>query len=146
MGMCNHIASWSIDESRKIGAVIVDDRNDVISMGWNGPPRGIDDTQERIHIRPEKYKWYEHAERNALYNAAANGRKLVGCKIYQNMYPCADCARGIVQSGIVKVITVEPNWDDATYRDDFAVTRLMLEQAGVSVQFIEGEHLERKDD
>lgn len=131
--------SWSKDRSRKVGAVIVDQDNVEVSNGWNGFPRKVDDDVEARHQRPAKYLWSEHSERNALYNAARKGRATEGCKIYQSLYPCAHCARGIIQSGIVEVITVEPNWDDTTYADEWAVTKEMFEEAGVEVRFVEGE-------
>jgi dCMP deaminase len=137
--------SWSKDRSRKVGAVIVDRDNVEVSNGWNGFPRKIDDEIEDRHQRPAKYLWSEHSERNALYNAARKGRATAGCRIYQSMYPCAHCARGIIQSGIVEVITVEPNWDDATYAEEFAVTKEMLAEAGVTVRFMEGQTPVRAD-
>ena len=138
--------TFSKDRSRKVGAVIVDDDNVEVSNGWNGFPRKINDEVEARHERPLKYLWTEHSERNALYNAARKGRATDGCRIYQTMYPCCDCARGIIQSGIVEVITVEPDWDDLTYKTEFAVTKEMLEEAGVAVRFVEGKTPERKPD
>ncbi len=138
--------SWSKDRSRKVGAVIVDKDNVEVSNGWNGFPRKINDDVEERHQRPAKYLWSEHSERNALYNAARKGRATDGCRIYQSMYPCAHCARGIIQSGIVEVITVEPDWDDLTYADEFAVTKAMLDEAGVNVRFMDGETPVRKVD
>jgi dCMP deaminase len=129
--------SWSKDRSRKVGAIIVKDDTDVVA-GWNGFPRGIDDEVEERHQRPAKYLWSEHSERNAIYNAARMGRATDGCRIYQTMYPCAHCARALIQSGIVEVITYEPDWNDLTYAEEFAVTKEMLAEAGVHVRFVEG--------
>jgi len=134
-------ASRSKDRSRKVGAVIVMDDMEVVS-GWNGFPRKINDDIEERHQRPAKYLWSEHAERNALYNAAKAGRATKGAKMYQTMYPCVDCARGIIQSGIIEVITVEPNWNDPTFGEGFKVAREMFDEAGVSVRYIDGEHKE----
>lgn len=137
IGLASYVAEWSKDRSRKNGAVIVDNRQSVVSLGWNGFPRGIDDDVPERHIRPYKYLWTEHAERNALYNGVAIGAPALGCRVYTTLYPCADCARAIIQSGIVEVICPEPNWDDDTYAHSFAVTKLMLEEAGVRVSFYE---------
>lgn len=139
LGMARLVASWSKDRSRCVGCVIVNNRNVVVSLGWNGFPRGIDDEIEDRHRRPEKYLWSEHAERNALFNASASGNSTLNCRIYQSMYPCAHCARGIVQAGIIEVVTVEPDWNDMTYGDEFAVTKAMLKEAGVKVRFVKGE-------
>lgn len=143
LDMARLVASWSKDRSRQVGAVIVNDRNVVVSMGWNGFPRSINDDIECRHQRPDKYLWSEHAERNALFNAAANGNSTLNCRIYQSMYPCAHCARGIIQAGISEVITVEPDWNDETYGDEFAVTRQMLEEANVAVRFVDGQTPQR---
>ncbi len=132
------VASWSKDRSRKTSAVIVDDRNVLVSLGWNGFPRGLDDDADHRHQRPAKYKWTEHAERNAIYNAAANGFAVRGCTMYMPWYPCADCARAIIQSGILKLVCVEPDWADEKWAADFSVVKEMLTEAGVTSQFIEG--------
>ena len=145
MGMARLVASWSKDRSRCVGAVIVDKRNVVVSLGWNGMARGIDDEVESRHQRPEKYLWAEHAERNALYNAAAAGNATLGANIFQSMYPCAHCARGIIQAGIREVVTVEPDWNDLTYSEEFSVTKRMLAEAKVRVRFVEGETPRRND-
>ncbi|MBC8555659.1 MAG: dCMP deaminase family protein [Candidatus Brocadiales bacterium] len=95
-------ASRSTDQSTHVGAVIVTQDNAIVSTGYNGPVRGeVYDTPQE---RPEKYLYIEHAERNAIYNAARHGTKLDQCKLYVNFLPCADCARAIVQSGITEVI------------------------------------------
>ena len=136
MGMADEIAKWSKDKSTKTGAVIVDDRNVVISLGWNGFPRGINDDIAQRHERPLKYKWTEHAERNAIYNAAAKGHATVGCRMYVCWYPCADCARAIIQAGLIELIAIEPNWEDARWGEDFSIVKEMLLEAKVNVRFL----------
>ena len=91
----------SKDLSKQIGAVIVGIDNEVLSTGYNSFPRGLDDSLPERQERPEKYFWFEHAERNAIYNAARVGIPLKGSSIYLTSgLPCMDCARGIVNSGI----------------------------------------------
>lgn len=138
MDMADLVATWSKDNSRKIAAVVVDSRNVLVSIGWNGFPRGIDDTVSERSERPAKYLWTEHAERNAIYNAAANGIKLGGCRMYIPWYPCSDCARAIIQSGITQLYCAEPDWDDEIWKDKFAVSKAMLGESGVNVTFLEG--------
>lgn len=96
------VASKSKDPKTKIGALIVKDKR-IISTGYNGIPIGVDDNNELRHQRPEKYKWYEHGERNAIYAAAKYGIDTNGALLYTNALPCADCARGIIQCGIKEV-------------------------------------------
>jgi dCMP deaminase len=136
MAIAELAASWSKDRSRKTGAVIVDHRNVVVAIGWNGFPRGVNDNIECRHERPAKYQWTEHAERNAIYNAAAKGVPTDGCRMYLPWYPCADCARAIIQAGIGQIICVEPDWNDPKWGADFAVVREMLAEACVSSTFM----------
>lgn len=135
MDLATLVASWSKDRSRQVGSVIVDSRNVLVSLGWNGFPRGIDDNVDHRHERPEKYLWSEHAERNAIYNAAANGHTLRGCRLYVLLFPCASCARAIIQSGLQEVITREPDWNDSKYQYSFRASREMLREAGIAVRF-----------
>lgn len=96
------ISGKSKDRSTKCGAVIVTPDNDIVTRGWNDHPRGLPDYSERRE-RPAKYVFTEHAERNAIYNAARLGVSTKGCSIYVNRVPCPDCARAIIQSGIRQV-------------------------------------------
>jgi dCMP deaminase len=104
LNMLNEIKTRSKDRSVQVGCVIVNDCNSVLSLGYNGFPRGVKDDIDFRHERPLKYKYTEHAERNAIYNAARNGIRLNGARIYVDPWPCAECARAIIQSGLVEVI------------------------------------------
>ncbi|WP_375292088.1 deoxycytidylate deaminase [Sphingomonas melonis] len=128
-------AGWSKDPRRGVGAVIVNDRQVDISSGWNGLPRGVDD--EPIRYSPEhKAKWCEHAERNAIYNAAAEGHATRGCTLYSTYFPCADCARGIIQCGITRIVTVEPDWHYEPRAVDWAIALQMFTEANVAIDFV----------
>jgi len=131
-GLAEHVAQWSKDRSTKVGAIIVNGRNAVVSIGYNGFPRGVNDDIEDRHDRPAKYKWTEHAERNAIYNA---GQSLIGCSMYLNWFPCVDCARAISQSGIIEIICEEPDLNDPTWGDDFKITIEMMVESGVSIRY-----------
>jgi dCMP deaminase len=98
------VAMKSKDEKTQNASIIVGPDNEFRSAGYNSFPRGIDDNKPERQERPEKYYWFEHGERNAIYNAARVGIPLKGCKIYVTGIPCVDCARGIIQSGITEVI------------------------------------------
>lgn len=101
LNIAEQVKLKSKDQSTQIGAVIVGTDNEVLSTGYNSFPRGMDDTLQERQERPEKYFWIEHAERNAIYNAASVGTPLKGSTIYLTSgLPCMDCARGIVNSGI----------------------------------------------
>jgi len=146
MDLANLIASWSKDRSRKVGCVIVDERQTVVSLGWNGFPRGVDDNVGVRHERPAKYLWTHHAEANAIDNAAANGRACKHCTMYLTWYPCASCARHIIQAGIRHLVCVEPDWEDISFSSDFHASRSMLREAGVSTFYVSDRRPpERKD-
>lgn len=135
MSLCDHIAQWSKDRSSKFGCVIVDERQSVLSLGWNGFPRGIDDDKEERHERPAKYLWTEHAERNAIYNAASKGILLQGASLYVNGIPCSDCTRAIIQTGIKRVIMKDlklPNFISSQ-----ATSMEMLAEANITWLFLE---------
>ena len=131
--LADEIAQRSKDPSMKIGAVLVN-RNAIISVGYNGIPRWLDDTIPKRSERPLKYLWYEHGERNAIYNAARHGIATLGCTMYTQGVPCADCARACIQAGITRVVayaqapTAVPKWGESC-----AVGREMLDEAGVVV-------------
>ena len=107
--LCYLVASWSEDTSRKVGSVIVGPANEIRSTGYNGFARHVSSTREERYSRAagEKYLWFEHAERNAIYNLARTGAGSEGCQMYASSYPCADCARAIIQSGIIGLRTFQ---------------------------------------
>jgi dCMP deaminase len=133
MSLAKHIAEWSKDRSRKVGCVIIGPNREIRSTGYNGFPRGVNDDKDERHERPAKYFWTEHAERNAVYNAVRNGVSLNDSVAYCTLFPCSDCSRALIQSGIKKLFTYEPNFDDPTYGNDFKVAIQMLVEADVEV-------------
>lgn len=106
IALTREIAEWSKDPSTKVGAIIVGDKGQIVSQGYNGFPRGFNDSNERYFTRSMKYKYIIHAEANAIYNALYNGASVEGCTIYvHGLPPCLECAKAIVQSGIKRVVT-----------------------------------------
>lgn len=138
MQMLPLIASRSLDPNTKVGALIADKYNCIVSTGYNSFPRGVDDTKPERFERPEKYLWIEHGDRNAIYYAARKGVSLDGTSMYLTGLPCMDCARAIIQSGICKVIIDKKNqeeWAKTTpkYGPDFARVKQLLSEAGVEL-------------
>jgi len=136
MGLARYVGSWSKDRSTKVGCVIVGPANEVRAIGYNGFVRGLDDSDEARHERPAKYQWTEHAERNAIYHAAQVGSPLRGCRMYVPWFPCMDCARAIVQCGLVELIAQQPDLNDPRWGGDFRSSVEMLAEAGVRVRFV----------
>ena len=132
----------SKDNNTQIGAVIVGKDKEIVSTGYNSFPRGIDDKRRERQQRPEKYFWFEHAERNAIYNAARIGVSTKGCTMYLSCgVPCSDCARGIINSGIARIFCERggstsnaSKWDESAER-----SWEMFDEAGVKVCFYDDE-------
>jgi dCMP deaminase len=104
------LSLMSNDRSTKIGAVIVREDNSAVSVGYNMTPTGLNTDIEARHERPEKYKWFVHAELNAILEAAKYGYAVNGCRIYTQGIPCVDCAKAIVQSGITE-LHIHGDWE-----------------------------------
>ena len=136
LGIAEQVKLKSKDKSTQIGAVIVGEDNEVLSVGYNSFPRGCKDDLDERQERPEKYFWFEHAERNAIYNAARVGIPLKGSTIYlSSQIPCMDCARAIIQSGIKKVYCKDYNttqnrekWEEHSKR-----SKILFDECGVEV-------------
>jgi len=115
--LAKEVAKWSKDPSSKIGAVIVGEKGQIISQGYNGFPRGVSDSEDRYNHRPTKYRYVVHAEANAIYNAIHNGSAVCGSSIYVTGLPiCHECAKIIIQCGITDVyMDTEPcgNWSES---------------------------------
>jgi dCMP deaminase len=135
--MCNLIATKSKDRSTKVGTVIVGPDNDIRSTGYNGFPRGVNDDIDSRHDRPIKYMYTEHAERNAIFNAARTSTSLNGCRIYVNYYPCDECARAIIQSGISKVLINSKMKMGEHWNESCDCAKEMFDEAGIEVELIE---------
>ena len=141
MEMALLVSSKSKDRSTRVGAILVGEGNIVLGVGYNGFPRGVNDNAEDRHERPDKYLWTEHAERNAIFSAARHGVKVGGSKIYVSGrgFPCAECARAIIQTGIVEVITCEGTFEGkgSLWERSMVVSGIMLMEAKVKITFLD---------
>lgn len=137
--LARHVAGWSKDPSSKIGAVAIGSKGQVLAQGYNGFPRGIDDDPYRYEDRETKYKYVVHAEMNVIYNASYNGVSLDGATLYVWGLPvCSDCAKGIVQVGIKRVIMPVMEIPDKWWKS-FQLTQDIFEEAGVKWMAIDHE-------
>ncbi len=129
MQMANVISQRSKDPSTQAGAVIVNQDNVVVGLGYNGWPRGIeiDDLpwERQGNLSETKYAYVCHAEENAVYNS---NNSVKGCKIYCTLFPCNECAKTIIQNGIKEVI-----FESDKYHNDevWIASRKMLDLADV---------------
>lgn len=134
LNLAKHISEWSQDPSTKVGAVIVDNKKRIVSIGYNGFPVGIQD-DARLNIRDIKYKMIVHAERNALLFA---NKSLDDCILYTYPFmPCSACAGMIIQSGIKHVISYVNN--NERWAEDFKISEQMFEEAGLTLTLLKGE-------
>lgn len=135
MVVANAIATASKDESTKLGAVIVGKGGEIRSTGYNSFPRGIDDDVSERQERPLKYKWFCHAEANAIANAARCGVAIEGCRIYCQWLPCPTCAQLIIGAGITGIVvdsfTVPERW-----QGDMRISVTMLGEAGIDMRLV----------
>ncbi|MBU0593329.1 MAG: CMP deaminase [Gammaproteobacteria bacterium] len=135
IAIANQVAQLSKDPSTKVGALIFGPGMEVRAQGWNGFPRGVIDSEERLNDRPTKYQFVVHAEANAIANAARSGVAIEGCSLLVTaLHPCNDCAKLLIQSGIKKVYAPLPA-DDERWADSFEVAATMFREAGVVVEF-----------
>ena len=136
LDIAREISTWSKDPSRKIGAIAVRDRK-ILATGYNGFPKGIEDTPSRLNIREIKYQYVVHAEMNCIYNAAENGVSLRDSTLYIFGLPvCGDCALGIIQSGITRVVAHSIGTPDR-WKEAIGKTNELFEEAGIKYEFTE---------
>lgn len=136
LNLSNHISEWSKDKSVGVCAIITSKDNRILSIGYNGFPSKCNDSIEKRHLKPVKYLWTEHAERNAIYNAARNGVNISKSTIYLNWFPCADCARAIIQSGITKIVCYPPDINHEKWGEHFIVAKKMFKECKVLIKYI----------
>jgi len=137
LGMAQYIATASKDPSTKVGAVIVRPNNTVISVGYNGFPRGMSDHPSLYEDRETKYSRIVHAEMNAILNAHG---PVDGCTLYCTFTPCDRCAVFVVQAGITRVVSPEPTPEQLErWGNSLAATRAIFQEAGVMMTTLSSE-------
>jgi len=130
--VAQEVSSWSKDPSKQIGAVIVKDRR-ILATGYNGFPKGIDDSEDKYNDRALKYELVVHAEMNAIYNATYNGISLKDTTLYVWGLPvCNECAKGIIQVGINRIVmaaeAVPQRWIES-----YAKSKELFVQSGINL-------------
>lgn len=139
MGIALLSAMRSKDPNTKVGACIVDNDNKVVSIGYNGMPRKIDESKiswNKGEGLDSKYLYVCHAEFNAILNTR-NGSSLKGCTLYVTLFPCNECTKAIIQTGIKEVVYLDNKYEDQTTTK---ASKLMLELAGVKIRQYNGKY------
>jgi dCMP deaminase len=136
LGLAAAAAANSPNRIRQVGAIILtcDDGEPIAAC--NTFPEGVADLAWR-HEGDGRFVWMEHAERNAIFAAARQGRALQGATIASTFFPCIDCARAIVQTGIARLVSPEPALDDAVWGESFLRSRVILEEGGVELVLLD---------
>ena len=137
--LAGHISNWSKDPSTKVGCVVVGSDREIRSTGFNGFPRGIEDSSERLDDRNQKYPLICHAEENAIMHAARVGVSLKGCVAYVTWPPCTRCARSLIQAGVVEVVFPENIDVPERWVADFDMSMSMMKEAGLEVRSVSSE-------
>jgi dCMP deaminase len=125
---------FSKDKHTTVGAIILsNDFTQILATGINGFPRKMNDTIEERWERPTKYKYVCHAEANAIANAAMTGTAIKNSVMTVTKFPCSSCTKLIIQAGIRKIYTLEPNYDSEVWGEDAKISEEMLEEVDIDV-------------
>jgi len=131
MGVALLSARRSKDPNTQVGACIVNQKNKIVGAGYNGLPIGCNDNDfpwdKEGNFLETKYPYICHAELNAILNNI--GMDLQGCKIYTALFPCNECTKAIIQSGITEVIFLSDKYEGT---DIFKASKIMLDSSGVN--------------
>ena len=128
------LAATKAKHTTKVGAVLVGLEGEIRLTGFNGVPRGVEDTPDRTS-GPDRHKWHSHAEQNIIAFAAREGIRTAGCTIYVTHFPCSSCARSLIQAGVSSV--VYGNGQTSMPADEFSAALLMFREAGVELTSFE---------
>jgi len=141
--LAKHMAdSFSKDPSSKVGCLLLaPDSLQILSMGYNGFPRGVDETLMERWERPVKYEFVEHSERNCLYNACRSGVCTNNSIAVITLYPCCDCCRALIQSGIKTIVTKTPDYNDPRWGKSFKTSDIMFKEVDVQIMLLNDEDL-----
>lgn len=139
MARAVEVSQASKDPSRKIGAVIANAKGEELVSGYNHFPTGVSEEPEERWERPIKYDYIGHAETNAIGEAARTGVATDGTKMVVNLFPCLNCTKTVLASGVKELVTVTPDFDDPKWGPEFVFAKKILEEAGVKLRLFSAE-------
>lgn len=140
LDMAKLVSTWSKDPSTKVGAVIVDSKNRVVSIGFNGLPVGVNDSDEILQNRELKYRMILHAEENAIHFATGD---IEGSTIYTYpLPPCIKCSSSIIQRGIKRVVSYSSSVD--RWKAEFDQAKEMYDEVGIDLMLYTEEESENE--
>lgn len=128
--LAQDVAIWSKDPKQQVGALVVTEDYRNFSMGYNGFPRGIADTDQRLATETFRQSLMVHAERNALDNARF---PLAGCTLYSTKFLCAECAKGVIQCSVAEIVAPFPDFKHRTWGPSFTLALQLLQEVNIRV-------------
>lgn len=138
MGIADSVALWSKDPEAKVGAVAVSPQGNIVSTGFNGFPRGILDSQERLNDKEVKNSIMIHAEMNCIINAASQGVPLHSCQIFvSGRGTCLSCAKALIQVGVAEVIMKKSDREASEkWLKDIEFAEMLYREASIKFYYI----------
>ena len=141
MAVAKLSAMRSKDPNTQVGACIVSKDNRILSIGYNGTPNGYNDEcfpwdREGDPLNT-KYMYVVHAERNSILNFRGNNKELENSKIYVDLFPCNECAKEIIQSGIKEVIYLS---DKYAHTNETIVSKKLFDECGIKYRQLDKEN------
>lgn len=142
MALAKLSAGRSKDPSTQVGACIVDKENRILSIGYNGAPNGFDDAEfpwnrSGKNDNETKYPYVCHAELNAILNYRGSKKDLENARIYVDLFPCNECAKAIIQSGIKEIVYLSDKYKNTPGND---ASKLLFDTCGVTYRSLEDKH------
>lgn len=129
---------FSKDPTTKVGAIFLAPKSlQQLCQGYNGFPRGIDETVEQRWERPVKYMRVCHAEQSAIANACRHGTPLENAIAVVTLFPCATCAKLMIQAGVSIVVTKRPNLECPRWGEEFKYSLDMFQEAGIHIMYVD---------
>ena len=138
LNLAREVSTWSKDPSTQVGAVAIGEMGQVLAQGYNGFPRGVDDSLERYNDKEVKYRYVVHAEMNCIYNATFTGASLNNATMYVWGLPvCNECAKGLAQVGVKRVVSPKTIADVPDKWKISAINTVdLLKEVGITYDFI----------
>ena len=137
LNLAKQISAWSKDPSTKVGCVAIGNHGQVLSQGYNGFPRGILDSEDKLNNKNIKYEYMVHAEMNCIYHASINGVSLLNSHFFvYGLTICHECAKGIIQVGVNKVYMKKYKSIPDQWKKSYALTKKLFNEAGVEFEEI----------
>jgi len=135
--LAREYASWSKDPSTGVGSIAVSANKQMLSEGWNGFPRGIRDSLDRLQDRETKLHYIVHSEKNLIYNATKNGISLDGAIVYVYGLPvCAECAKGLIQAGVIDINVLTHGEVADRWIESWKKSTDMFDEVGISYEWV----------